>query len=171
MPTDSGLDKNRSEIAGPLHANGSTIHLTYDWTIEPGAANDATWLCAGQLRQALNDSWSPPFSIDLSGEKMTVDVDVAGNNANAWSYYKSIYTDSQNIVRGHAYHMDITVKFDMVSGFATIVRDGVTIANYQGPLGYSAMGSGVYWKEGIYRHEAASTQVMDYSHLTITTSP
>jgi hypothetical protein len=170
----SGVE--RSEISGSTtYSPGTPIHIAYNWMVEPGPTNDANWLVAGQLHTVVSNGISPPFAIYMSGDKMMIRVDEAGANANAYSYYKTIYTDTTNIVRGHTYAMQIDANFDPVNGYLHVVRDGVTLADYHGPLGYANMGS-FYWKEGIYRAStttsgAASdtTIAMDYSHLSITT--
>lgn len=167
---DGTSSVERSEIAGATtYAQGTNLHVAYNFAMEPGATNDASWMVVGQFHHTnLTGSWSPPFEIGLVGDRMTIQVDEAGTAANSWSAYKTIYTDTQNIVRGHNYAIQIDADFDPTNGHLTVVRDGVTLVNYNGPLGWSDMGS-VYWKEGIYRSAAASTQAADYGNLSITT--
>jgi Ca2+-binding RTX toxin-like protein len=158
----------RSEIAGTTtYAEGTPLHISYGWNMEPGQANNASWLVAGQLHTIVSNGISPPFAIYMSGDKMMIRIDEAGTNANAYSYYKTIYTDTANIVRGHTYAMQIDATFG-ANGYLHVVRDGVTLADYHGPMGYAGMGA-VYWKEGIYRAAASSTIAMDYSNLSVTT--
>jgi hypothetical protein len=163
--------KERSEIAGTTsYAQGTQLNVSYGFQVEPGVTNNAPWLVVGQFHQTADTStsgWSPPFEIDLNGDKMSIVVDEAGGGANSWSAYKTVYTDSQNITRGHTYAMQITADFG-ANGYLHVVRDGVTLVDYHGPMGYSGMGD-VYWKEGIYRGAASTTIAADYSNLSVTT--
>jgi Ca2+-binding RTX toxin-like protein len=155
--------KNRSEIAGTKqYAMGTDIHVSYTWQVEPGASIAAPWEVAGQFHEVANDGKSPPFEIMFYGNnKMTVVIATG-------SGYQRLYTDSQDIVRGHNYAMQIDAKFDATNGYLHMVRDGVTIVDYHGAFGWANMGS-VYWKEGVYRGASAETTAMDYSNLHITT--
>lgn len=155
--------KNRSEIAGThQYAMGTDIHVSYGWQVEPGANNTAPWMVAGQFHETANDGKSPPFEIMFYGNNRMVVV-IANDSG-----YQRIYTDTQDIQRGHTYDMKIDAKFDATDGYLHMVRDGVTIVDYHGGFGWSNMGS-VYWKEGVYRGAAAETIAMDYSNLHITT--
>jgi Ca2+-binding RTX toxin-like protein len=153
----------RTEIADTTrYSPGTNIHLSYDFQVEPGAANDSQWVVLGQFHQDPG-AVSPPFEIELIGEKMAITIAEGGSN------YQTIWTDASNIVRGHNYHMDINVTFDLNgNGHLDVSRDGVQIVNYDGTLGTSGMET-VYWKEGIYRHASNTTIAADYSNLSITT--
>jgi Ca2+-binding RTX toxin-like protein len=158
--------KNRSEIGGTTqYSVGTDIHIKYGFTVEPGAANTASWLTAGQIRETANDPVSAPFGIMFSGEHMRI---YAAEGGSTGSNYATLYTDPNNIVRGHEYQMQIDARFDPVNGHLDVIRDGVTLVNYDGPLGWNNMGS-VYWKEGVYRADAGESIAMDYSHLSVTT--
>jgi hypothetical protein len=157
----------RSEISGAtVYAPGAPIRISYEWTVEPGQTNDAKWLVAGQLHTVVSNGISPPFAIYMTGDRMKIRVDEAGGAPNAFSYYKTIYTDPQDIIRGHAYAMRIDVNFDAANGYVKVVRDGVVLADYRGPLGYTNMGP-VYWKEGVYRASSSAPIAMNYSRLSI----
>jgi len=155
--------KNRSEISGTTnYAMGTDIHVSYNWQVEPGASIAAPWLVAGQFHETTNDGKSPPFEIMFYGNnRMTVVIATA-------SGYERVYTDTQDIARGHNYAMQIDAKFDASNGYLHMVRDGVTIVDYHGSFGWANMGS-VYWKEGVYRGASSETTAMDYSNLHITT--
>ncbi|CAN7385341.1 hypothetical protein LJR225_002422 [Phenylobacterium sp. LjRoot225] len=155
--------KNRSEISGTqTYAMGTDIHVNYQWQVEPGDSITAPWLVAGQFHEVANDGKSPPFEIMFYGNnKMTVVIATG-------SGYERIYTDTQDIVRGHTYDMQIDANFDATNGYLHMVRDGVTIVDYRGPFGWADMGS-VYWKEGVYRAASSETTAMEYSNLSITT--
>jgi Ca2+-binding RTX toxin-like protein len=92
----------------------------------------------------------------------------AAEGGSSGQNYATLYQDPNNIVRGHEYQMQIDARFDPVNGHLDVIRDGVTIVNYNGPLGWTNMGS-VYWKEGVYRADAPEAIAMDYNHLSITT--
>lgn len=163
----------RSEIATRSTINnGTPINIHYDFTLEQGSPNTAYFMILGQLHQ--NDvpgapPWSPPFSIGMDGEKMNVTVaytDESGNQVKV-----KVFADTQDIQRGHAYDIDIKTIMDPSgeSGRLVVTRDGVTIADYSGPIGYKHQTS-VYWAEGIYRHaNATETAAAVYSDLKIST--
>ncbi len=163
--------KNRSEISGLTnYAIGKQVNVSYGMKIEPGAANTASWLVLGQFHATENYlPYSPPFEIHMDGgEKMGIAVNyLLSNGAQA---YKNLWTDSANVVRGHTYQMQIQATFDQGTGkgHLLVIRDGVTLVNYTGPMGFAGM-SGVYWKEGIYREASSTTMAVDYSNLKITT--
>jgi Ca2+-binding RTX toxin-like protein len=157
----------RSEIAGTTEFSiGTPIHVSYGFAIEPGPPNDAKWLVAGQLHQTALDGRSPPFAIDLVGDRMAIVINVAGGDPRGSSQYVTVFADAQDIVRGHTYAMDIDAGFDPVNGRLTVERDGVTLVNYSGPMGYDGMGS-VYWKEGVYRAASGTVIAIDYSDLSV----
>jgi hypothetical protein len=164
------VTSERSEIAAATRYNlGTDIHVSYDFMVEPGAANHSQWLVIGQMHHT-GSTWSPPLEIDLVGEKMAVKINEAGNSANSYSAYKTMWMDSQNIVRGQTYHIDLNVRFDANgNGHFDFSRDGVQLVNYNGTVGWTGMGSQTYWKEGIYRSASDTTIAADYSHLSITT--
>jgi hypothetical protein len=165
---DSG-NKERSEIADQqLVKDGTPIHVSYQFEVEPGARNTASWLAMGQFHQ--NDypgapALSPPFAIGLDGERMYVCIHYS--DANGQDVYKYLFIDKTDIQRGHFYDMDIKVTFDPAgNGHLSVVRDGVQIVDYNGPLGYASQSS-VYWKEGVYRASASETIAIEYRDLSI----
>ena len=164
--------KNRSEIAGVTQFNpGTQVNVSYSMTLEPGAANTASFLMLGQFHQANSTtatSAAPPFSIQLVGE--TMEVCVSYQNASGQFVSAVVWQDTGAIVRGHNYSFNITANFsDDASGRLVVVRDGQTIVNYSGPIGYTGDAAPVYWKEGIYRGASNTTIAADYSNLHITT--
>ncbi len=118
--------------------------------IEPGAANTAQWVVAGQFHA--NDDWSPPpFAVELLGEKMTIVIRYVSPGEDDPTRLV-VYEDDSNFKRGHYYNIDITVKFGVNGkGFLDVTRDGTQIVDYDGPIGY---GDGVYWKYGIDREDS-----------------
>ncbi|MFG1379715.1 heparin lyase I family protein, partial [Xanthobacter autotrophicus] len=170
---NDSLNKNRSELSSrTLIADGTEVDISYQFQLAPGAANTADWFVIGQLHQddyVGAPAYSPPFGIYLDGEHMVIQVnyvDASGKQA-----FLKLYTDPNNIQRGHYYDMDITVTFyDNNTGHLVVVRDGVTVVDYTGPMGFTTQSS-VYWKEGIYRSsDATETVVAYFKDLEITTS-
>ncbi|HEY2661250.1 MAG TPA: heparin lyase I family protein [Caulobacteraceae bacterium] len=160
--------KNRSEIAGATtFLPGKQINVTYGFDLLPGSVNSSSWCVIGQFHQLKSDGNSPPFEIDMVGQKMAVQVDYL--NSSGAEMYKTLYVDSQNIVEGHKYAMNIQVTFNANgTGHLVLIRDGVTLVNYTGAMGFAA-NPDVYWKEGIYRSASSSTMTAQYSNLHITT--
>ncbi len=163
---------NRSEISSVrLIENGTPIHVAYKMNIEQGSLNTANWAVLGQFHQndVLNaPAGSPPFSINLNGEKMAINV--AYTSASGAQTSLTVFSDTADIMRAHDYTMDINIVFDPNgNGHLSVVRDGIKIVDYNGPLGYSTQQS-VYWKEGIYRAASAETLAVTYSGLTLETS-
>lgn len=154
--------KERSEICGATnYPTGTSLNVAYGFMVEPGAANHAQWLGIGQFHQTTNDGNSPPFSIELRGEKMAVNISTPATGD------RYIYTDTVNLTRGHEYAMQITALFDAKAGKLKVVRDGVTLVDYSGPLGWAGMNS-VYWKNGIYRAASDTVLAVNYRGLAIT---
>ncbi len=141
------------------------ISVEYKFMIEPGTKNTAKWMVMGQLHSAMN--MSPPIEIKFNGnDKMKI----SGNSGSTGNpVYRDIYSDSQDIVRGHWYTMKMNIKFDPYgNGSAEIWRDGVKIVDYDGALGYTDQ-TQTYWKEGVYRSTAAETTAVNFKDLVIKT--
>ncbi len=163
----------RDEIGGTTqYAYGTPIDVSYAFMIEPGAANTADWLVAGQLHQ--NDysgeaPASPPVAIAMIGERMAVQIgwtDSAGASHTAY-----VYVSPSDIVRGQYYNMNIAANFDPSGGGQLVVTcDGQTLAEYTGPLGIAGH-TGVFWKEGIYESDSPETMAVDFENLNIGAGP
>jgi Ca2+-binding RTX toxin-like protein len=156
----------RSEMGDVArYAINQNISVEYKFMIEPGAKNTAKWMVLGQLHSAMN--MSPPIEIKFNGnDKMKISGN-SGSTSNP--VYRDIYTDSQDIVRGHWYTMKLNVKFDASGkGSADIWRDGVQIVDYNGALGYTDQ-TQTYWKEGVYRSTASETTAVNFKDLAIKT--
>ena len=171
----TGTFSERSEIKDQAGIpNGTPLEVSYQFQIEPGAPNDAKWAIVGQLHPG--DSLvtpvlvGPPFEIALVGEKMQINIVAVGDNG--LPYVKTLYTDVSNIVRGHYYDIDIRAVFDPSgAGRLVVVRDGATLVDYTGSLGYPNQ-TAVYWREGIYRSSTGTvTMAADYSDLSIRSGP
>lgn len=164
--------KERSEIASYQKLqNGQVYTISYKFMIEPGAANTADWLLIGQIHQtedAKDLGVSPPFAIELVGEKMQIVVrnDPAATTISAPGT-TVIFTDDHDLARGAWYDMTIQLKLDPKgSGSVYVWRDGVPLADYTGGIGY-ADAVGPYWKNGIYREASAETLAVDYKAVTV----
>jgi hypothetical protein len=154
----------RSEIAiNGLYDPRTPITVSYNFTVEPGQANTASWMVLGQFHN--NDTTtSPPFAVMMYGEHMAIVARYQLPGQSNQTYMR-LYEDPNPIQRGHSYSMNIDVDFDNSgNGYLHVWRDGVEIVNYQGPIGY---GQQVYWKEGIYRADAPQTIAVDYQNLDI----
>lgn len=144
-------NKERSEIAMRDKLGfGTTYEISYKMTIEPGAANTADWLLLGQVHQTedANDlGVSPPFAIQMVGEKMQIVVRSTNDRVTTtFPTTTVLYTDTADIERGHVYDMKLVLKFDPAgNGYVQVVRDGVVLVTYNGPVGYNDAVGG-YWK-------------------------
>ena len=164
--------KERSEIASTAQFSpGTQVNVSYSMTLEPGAANTASFLMLGQFHQtdyAGQPTALPPFSVEMDGEKMEIMI---GYQNNSGQFVSSVlWEDPNNIVRGHNYGFQISAVFDdNADGRLVVSRDGQTLVNYSGPIGYQGQNASVYWKEGIYRGASNTVMAADYSNLQITT--
>ncbi|MCK1636934.1 heparin lyase I family protein [Bradyrhizobium sp. 157] len=158
----------RSEVSfSPNYAPGTQVNVSYQLTVEPGAANTAAWLLLNQMHATTQGP--PPFAVEMAGERMQV---VLRYKTSGMSSYKEVvaYRDPNPIQRGHAYDMNVQMNFDPNgNGYLNVWRDGVQIVKYQGAIGMA--GASYYWKAGIYRAAAPETIVVDYRDLQITTPP
>jgi hypothetical protein len=163
----------RSEVRSEIEiANNTALEVSYQFNLEAGPKNNAFFFLLGQLHQDDYPGakpWSPPFAFAMEGERMILDVRYSG--ADGLPVTQRIFTDVADIERGRFYDVDIKAVFDPSgeNGRLVVIRDGVTIADYSGPLGYTEQ-NGVYWKNGIYRHNNASDPVAaNFKDLQITT--
>jgi hypothetical protein len=145
-----------------------TIHIEYKFMIEPGPTNTAQWLIMGQLHGGTGKS--PPFEIALHGDdRMVINANYGPNTAG--TVFQTVYKDSQPLVRGHWYTMEVDVKFDADGGgHLDVWRDGVQIVDYDGKIGYGDQTT-AYWREGIYRKSAPETIAINYKDLKISHAP
>jgi hypothetical protein len=158
-------DKERSEIRGEtVYADGDTLNVKFAVMVDSGAPNTADWALIGQFH-ADDDHTSPPFALELIGERMAIIIRyrVPGEDAET---KLELFVDRENIERGHYYDFEMNVNFDVDGkGFLEVWRDGEQIVDYDGPIGY---GYGVYWKQGIYREQSTETLSVVYKDLSIT---
>ncbi|HET7717489.1 MAG TPA: Ig-like domain-containing protein [Bauldia sp.] len=155
--------RERSELAGDeRYAPTDIVTLNYDFVVEPGEPNSADWVVLGQFH-ADDLKTSPPYAMELRDERMAFMVRYLDDKQYVSRY---VYTDPNNIQRGHSYDITVTARFSNDSnGFLKVWRDDVQIVDYAGPIGY---GYDVYWKMGIYRAEATEALAVSYSGFFIT---
>ncbi|HZH11207.1 MAG TPA: heparin lyase I family protein [Microvirga sp.] len=167
------LKVERSEVASFKKLQfGHTYTINYKFMIEPGPINTADWLVIGQTHStedAYDAGVSPPFEINLVGDRMKIGARWSTQAETNWSNVTSrtLYTDTANIKRGHWYDIKITIKLDPFGGgMLDFWRDGVQLVNYDGPLGYNDQ-IGPYWKQGIYREASAETLAANYRDFSL----
>lgn len=167
---DSAHDRNRSEIAQKVATpNGTAKVVEVDITWPSGAANDADFLSFLQWRDTANINSAPfAFMMQWKSDKMRISLYHSGA-------YHDVYTDSAAFPRDTAVHFKIETKisgYASPTGYCKITRDGVVIVNITGvTIGWSGMGSGCYFKAGVYRgNEPGLTtfQQMVFENLRIT---
>jgi hypothetical protein len=159
--------KFRSELESTIKiASGTPINISYVFNVATGSVNSASWMVVGQLYQ--DTGGCPPFSVGMAGQKMQITIGYTG--ANGQPVYLTVFQDPNDIVEGQDYAMNISVTFSPAgAGHLVVTRNGQTIVNYTGPLGYNGQ-SYVYWKEGVYESGDATTNfTASYSNLSLTT--
>lgn len=154
--------KSAVPVAAPLHLN-------FDLTIEPGAANTANYLVLGSFVSTMTDGTTaklPIFDLDLMGEHLVAYVRY--NDANGKVISKQIYIDPAHFERGDIHNVDVKAVVDPSgNGRLVLSRDGVVLADYKGPFGYAGQQS-VSWSEGIDRSaNATETMAVNFGHLTL----
>lgn len=140
---------------GPKFATGKNVHLDYWFKIEPGTISTGNWVICGEIHNdddALGRSTSPPFSLHFDKDYMQV-VAIAGGSSSSNDQWLWPYKDSNKIQRGHDYHIQVDAKFTQ-DGYLKVRRDGATLVDYKGNLGY---GTGTYWVVDIYRSNTNPT--------------
>lgn len=174
---DGTAAKERSETYATAKLDlGKTYHLTFDVMVEAGAKNTASWMTLMQLQSTFDPGdapHSPPFALEMVGDKMRIVTRSSATSIMAVddSVYQRHFTDTADITRGKWYAFDVTIKFlPGGDGRLTVVRDGVTIVDYTGPLGFQDA-VGPYLKQGVYRAEAPETIAVNYRNTALELVP
>jgi hypothetical protein len=157
-----GSKVDRTELSGSkVYPDNELITIEYDFVLEPGPPNRATWTVIGQWHSKDIFGRPAPMSIGLgeAAEKMQVIM-----RSGPTGTFHLLYEDPDNLQRGRVYRMKIESRFGE-RGILRVTRDGVRLAEYSGQLGY---GSGAYWKFGVYRSEAKGTLAATYTGMTLT---
>ncbi len=123
---DTGLGKERSEIAqyGRLWPFGTPVEVNYRMMIEPGPVNTSYWVVLGQLHTAqwnLPGVASPPFSVNLQGEKLAFAIrNIPNPSADRPDTPGTLlYRSPTDIVRGAWYDIKIHILPDGTGEAAT----------------------------------------------------
>ncbi|SIO34660.1 Polysaccharide lyase [Bradyrhizobium erythrophlei] len=158
----------RSEVSfSPNYSQGTQINVSYQLMVQPGQANNASFLALNQMHATTEGP--PPFSVEMDGEHMEIVLRYTPSGSTKYATVVA-YRDPNPIERGHSYDMNVQVNFDPNgNGYLNVSRDGVQIVKYQGAIGMA--GASYYWKEGIYRGPAPETITADFSNVQITTPP
>ncbi|WP_439392924.1 heparin lyase I family protein [Bradyrhizobium sp. PMVTL-01] len=177
---DGGSGVDRSMLSGSLFIPpGTPTNIHYQWMMEPGPTNAASWMVTGEVHSLdtdlANSSWhsSPPIAIQLTNKDQLQIVaryapsgvnpsDSAGNDK-----VMVLWTSPTPIVRGQYYDINMTYNASNdSSGYLKVAIDGQQVVNYSGPLGY---GTRTYFEEGIYRSTTNQDQADVFRNLTIST--
>ena len=143
--------KVRSEVSswGRINA-GKLFTASFGFLFEEGPPSNYDWLSAFQIHADDKLAASPIAGIDITpGDVLAVTVDSAAGQAGTILW-------STPLVRGHLYD----VGFAFVDsrggpgGSLVMTLDGVHVANYSGPTGYTAAVAPSYAKTGIYAGNA-----------------
>lgn len=138
---------------------GTPYYGSFYLTIPAGDPNTAPWMTLLQAHQinGLGDtSGSQMFGLEMHGENLRFGLRHTDPNAPT---YVVLFLEGPNIVRGQEYKFDVYYKMHPTDGYVYILRDGVVIVNYTGPACYTDTAF-TYWKQGIYRGDAAETYRM-----------
>jgi hypothetical protein len=173
---DSGSVERSQVERIPRIQTDTPVNVSYQFMLEPGAANTASWFVTGEMHNddsASGVPTSPPFAVELAGEHLRIvaryaptgtDPSNAAGNVNVLP----LWTDPNPIQRGQYYDIKFQANFDNTSnGSLDVWINGNQVVDYNGPLGY---GYPVYWVEGPYRSADGSQAVAaNYRNFTLTT--
>ena len=170
---DGSSNKERSEMYSPTSLQfGKTYHISFDLKVEAGPTNTAAWMTLMQLQSVLDPGdagHSPLLALEMVGDKMrfvTRDSQTAIMTVDDSRYVRQ-YTDTAAITRDHWYDFDIQVTVNPLGGgHLKVVRDGVTLFEYNGPLGFNDI-VGPYMKLGVYRDHANEAFAADFREVSV----
>jgi hypothetical protein len=174
---DSG-SVDRAEVDGSpqLIPTGTPVNIDYQFMLEPGATNTASWFVTAELHNDDSSSGvptSPPFAIGLAGERLQVvarycptGLDPSNHAGNLKML--TLWTDPNPIRRGQYYDIKIRASVSNANdGYLDVSVNGNEVVNYRGPLGY---GAPTYWEVGLYRSANQSqTIAANFRNLMIKT--
>lgn len=142
---------------------GNTFVVEYDFQVDPGGNITSSWVTMGQLHSGL--SQSPPVQIQFNGNnRMSISANTGSSTRPIW---KLIYTDPNDIVRGHRYHMRLEVKLAQTGGIVVCWRDGIKIVDFRGSVGYTDQ-TKTYWKFGVYRASPPGGETLKVHYWNLT---
>jgi Alpha-L-arabinofuranosidase B, catalytic/Polysaccharide lyase len=129
--------------ASPLWPSDKTIQISYAVKIEPGTIiTNAAWNALGQFHYGSKGTAAATFSVQLLGDKWSVDADHRGR----------VYT-SPTITRDQWYDFFVEQRISS-NGNGDVLNiwiNGTQVVNDSGTLFPHSGGGGGYWKFGIYR--------------------
>jgi hypothetical protein len=153
-----GKPKERAEISGQERiAFGSVAEAKVDLRITGQSdGSQGRWMTISQLhgpnRKTIGQDsalGSPPLAVQLRGEQL-IFVARGGNGLDNEMYRERIGSIAADFGNWHRYDIRVAMGVD---GRVTVDRDGETVIDWSGPVGYDA-GDGLhYWKFGIYRSD------------------
>jgi hypothetical protein len=174
---DTGsVDRAEADGSPQMIPTGTPLNIDYQFMLEPGAANTASWFVTAELHNDDGSSGvptSPPFAIGLAGEHLQVvarycptGLDPSNHAGNLKML--TLWTDPDPIRRGQYYDIKIQANVSNTNdGYLDVSVNGNEVVNYRGPLGY---GAPAYWEVGLYRSaDQSQTIAANFRNLTITT--
>jgi len=162
----------RTEISEPgaVRAANQDAHVSFNMTVDPGPRTTSAWTVVGQFHQALQpgEAGSPPVEqLLLPGDLFTICLRTSAQHPLTVNPHEFCPFKDPAFQRGRTYHFEYSLRFSTgPDGYARVVRDGATIIDYHGPLGYVEP-TGPYLKLGIYRAPAPETLVVHYDHVMV----
>lgn len=171
----SSVNRDGSDGYQKRYPDNKVIKFAYRIMIEPGAPQNVPWFVLGQYTTDENNATggnSPIFATELTGEKFSAVLRYCrpgGNPSNNSPdlHEKTVWKQSNNLVRGQWYVFEIECKTNQTAGYLKIKMDGVEVANYSGPIGFGNNGN--YWAFGLYRAADPSvTIIAHYKNMMVT---
>jgi hypothetical protein len=174
---DGNAPKERSEIYFPDRmTSGRGYRIMFRFMLEQGPPNRAAWMSLAQVQSIFrrgDPGHSPPLALELKGDRLRVVTRTSRQPLPGQNDAKTsiLFTDLADLVRGRWYVMMFDLKLDPFgNGRLVARRDGQTIVNYRGPLGFVEP-IGAYLKQGIYRATTAEWQAVRFSEPVISPLP
>lgn len=162
---------NRSQIVsngaggtGPTIMPNTPVHFSFDFMFEDGPINDRSGV---EFMELINTGAFPLFLqvATYSGVEylqIITGYNASGATAGATLTYNA-YPGGGNssvgpeltLVRCVWHHIDVDYKYTLgqQGGYAIVTYDGVTLYNYEGPLGYSTDTDGLEYQFGNYGNQ------------------
>jgi hypothetical protein len=150
---------------------GKKYQLAFKFMLEPGQANSASWLLITQMQSTFDAGeagHSPPFALELYGEKLRVvtRVSSAAISTEADTVYTRHY-ESPALARGQWYDVKVQIVFGPFSnGRLKVWIDNAQKVDFAGALGFNDV-AGAYVKQGIYRSAAKETMAVSIRDLDL----
>jgi hypothetical protein len=161
-----GNPNERSEIAFPQRfAVGQTFRVAFDMKTDALAASKYGWLIVGQIHTTPPAGEHPSPPVRQVFEKGKFSIVVQYQAPDGTKPQKRVFVDP-NFAAKNWHHFAYTVRFGLPEGGLTVVRDGIQIVDYHGPIGYPVE-LGAYFKAGIYRPHNPLKTVAQFKNVVI----